>query len=147
MRRCASLYWRKRLLLCGKHTGFDLKLSIHNPLQVKIGNNTTINERVLIQACDDSLVIIGNNVVISYGAMLLTGGLDYLNKLDQSKHQTSSIIIEDSVWIGAGSIILPGVKIKKGAVVAAGSIVTKSVETNCVVGGNPAKLLKKLNCK
>ena len=52
------------------------------------------------------------------------------------------IVIEDDVWIGTGSIILPGVKIGKGAVVAAGSVVTKDVEAFTVVAGNPAKFLK-----
>lgn len=52
------------------------------------------------------------------------------------------VVIEDDVWIGARSIILPGVKVQKGAVIAAGSIVTKSVDSCAVVGGNPAKIIK-----
>lgn len=53
------------------------------------------------------------------------------------------IIIDDDVWIGAGAIILTGVTIGKGSVIAAGSIVTKDVEPYTIVGGNPAKLIKK----
>ncbi len=52
------------------------------------------------------------------------------------------VIIEDDVWIGGRVIILPGVHIKKGAVIGAGSVVTKDVPEYAIVGGNPAKILK-----
>jgi acetyltransferase-like isoleucine patch superfamily enzyme len=52
------------------------------------------------------------------------------------------VVIEDDVWIGTGAIILPGVKIGIGAVVGAGSVVTKDVPNFAVVFGHPAKLLK-----
>lgn len=52
------------------------------------------------------------------------------------------VIIEDDVWIGARAIILPGRKIGKGAIIGAGSVITKDVPPNAIVGGNPAKVLK-----
>lgn len=55
------------------------------------------------------------------------------------------IVIEDGVWIGAGSTILLGVTIGKGSVVASGSVVTKDVPPLCVVGGVPAKMIKKID--
>lgn len=58
--------------------------------------------------------------------------------------QTRPIIIEDEVWIGAGSIITQGVTIGRGSVVAAGAVVTKSVEAYVLVGGVPAKVLRTL---
>ena len=51
-------------------------------------------------------------------------------------------MIEDDVWIGANAIILKGVTLGKGCVVAAGSVVTKSVPANALVGGNPARIIK-----
>ena len=54
------------------------------------------------------------------------------------------IIINDGVWIGMNSIILPGVTIGKKAVVAAGSVVTKNVPDYCIVAGNPAKIIREL---
>ena len=54
------------------------------------------------------------------------------------------IIIEDDVWIGSGAIITQGVRVGKGAIIAAGAIVTKDVEPFSVVGGVPAKLIKRL---
>ncbi len=56
---------------------------------------------------------------------------------------TAPITICDGVWIGARAIILPGVTMGEGAVVAAGAVVTKDVESWAVVGGNPAKFIKK----
>ncbi len=53
-----------------------------------------------------------------------------------------AVIIEDDVWIGARTIILPGITIYKGAVVAAGAVVTKDVPSYAIVGGNPARVLK-----
>ena len=55
------------------------------------------------------------------------------------------IVIEDEVWIGAGATILGGVRIGRGAVVAAGAVVGRDVESLCVVGGVPARLLKRIN--
>ena len=56
----------------------------------------------------------------------------------------ADIVIEDGCWIGAGAIILPGVTIKMGVVVAAGSVVTKDCEENCLYAGNPARKIKEL---
>lgn len=56
-----------------------------------------------------------------------------------------SIFIGKGVWIGANSTILPGVHIGDGAVIAAGAVVTKDVEENCLYGGVPAKLIRKLD--
>lgn len=53
-----------------------------------------------------------------------------------------SIVIEDNVWIGANCIILPGVRIGFGSIIAAGSVVTKSIPSMCIAGGNPAKVIK-----
>ncbi len=52
------------------------------------------------------------------------------------------IIIEDDVWIGANSVILPGVTIKKGAIIGAGSVVTKDVPQYAIVCGNPAHIIR-----
>jgi acetyltransferase-like isoleucine patch superfamily enzyme len=57
------------------------------------------------------------------------------------------IVIEDDVWLGAGSVITDGVRIGKGAVVAAGAVVTKDVPPHTVVGGVPAKIIKEINGK
>ena len=52
------------------------------------------------------------------------------------------VVIENDVWIGANSIILPGVTVSKGAIIGAGAVVTKDVPEYAIVGGNPAKVIK-----
>ena len=59
-------------------------------------------------------------------------------------HVDGSIVIEDGAWIGAGAIILPNVVVGARSVVGAGSVVTRSVPPGCVVAGNPARLLRRL---
>ena len=57
------------------------------------------------------------------------------------------IIIEEDAWIGAGTIILPGIHIGKGAIIGAGSVVTKDVEPYTIVAGNPARIIRKVDVK
>lgn len=78
-------------------------------------------------------VTIGSKAVIMMGAVL-AGVIEPPN--------AAPVIIEDDVLIGANAVILEGIRIKKGAVVGAGAIVTKDVEANCVVVGNPARVIK-----
>tara|TARA_R100001509_G_C4883381_1_gene221027 strand:+ start:5020 stop:5448 length:429 start_codon:yes stop_codon:yes gene_type:complete len=80
---------------------------------------------------------IGDNTIFSYGVKIVSANHsvhDYGRWIE-----VPPISIGSSVWIGANAIILPGVQIGDGAVIAAGSVVTKSVEANTVVAGNPAK--------
>ncbi|QEK11447.1 acyltransferase [Crassaminicella thermophila] len=89
---------------------------------------------------------IGKNVMMGPEVMIYTSNhrIDDLDKpiIMQGETPKELVEIEDDVWIGARAIILPGIKIGKGAVVAAGAIVTKDVPKFAVVGGNPAKIIK-----
>ncbi|WP_461453691.1 acyltransferase [Mucilaginibacter sp.] len=86
---------------------------------------------------------IGNNVNISTQVVIWTLHHDY-NSPDFAQ-AGSPVIIEDYVWLCSRAIILPGVTIGEGAVVAAGAVVTKNVEPYTVVGGVPAKYIAKRN--
>ncbi|MGI9114693.1 MAG: acyltransferase [Chthoniobacterales bacterium] len=66
----------------------------------------------------------------------------YANRPPRPKLETRPVIIRDNVWIGMNAVILKGVTIGDNSVVAAGSVVTKSVASNCVVAGNPAQVVK-----
>ncbi len=65
-----------------------------------------------------------------------------MDEVNKKLGDDTDIVIEDDVWLGVNSIILSGVVIKKGAIVGAGSVVTKSVEPYSIVAGNPAQLIK-----
>lgn len=86
---------------------------------------------------------IGKNVSISPDVKIITATHD-LNSTD-FKYLTRKVNIGNYVWIGTASIILPGVRIGEGAVVAAGSVVSRNVDDYSVVAGNPAKKIKSRN--
>ena len=69
---------------------------------------------------------------------------DTTKRIDEQGVSTQPVVIGDDVWIGANAVILPGVTIGRHCVVAAGAVVTKDVPDNTVVGGVPAKIIKKL---
>jgi acetyltransferase-like isoleucine patch superfamily enzyme len=90
-------------------------------------------------------IIIGGHVFIGPEVMLITGGHEIgkpTYRLGPLSPQP--ILIEEGVWLGARCTILPGITIGRGAVVAAGAVVTKDVAPNTLVGGTPAKLIRDL---
>lgn len=110
-----------------------------------VGENTYIGEFNNIRAAGGKIEI-GANCLISQHVSLI--GINHGIRKDQliinsewdyTKH---SIIIEDDVWIGSHSVILPGVKLSKGVIVAAGSVVNKSIPEFAIVGGVPAQIIK-----
>jgi acetyltransferase-like isoleucine patch superfamily enzyme len=111
---------------------------------VHIGNNVRIGiSNVIIGPVSiGDYVIIAQNVVVSG---LNHSYQDVKIPISLQKCTSSEVKIEDEVWIGANSVITAGVTIGKHAVVAGGSIVTKNVLPYTIVGGNPAKVIKKFN--
>jgi acetyltransferase-like isoleucine patch superfamily enzyme len=105
---------------------------------LSIGSFSTIG-RVEIALHD--LVTIGNYVCINDGAIILSASHDVLDPL--WNHKKAPIIIDDYAWIATNAIILPGVRIGKGAVVGAGAVVSKNVSDYEIVIGNPAKVISK----
>lgn len=103
---------------------------------------------------DNEKLDIGNYVSIAPGVKFLLGGNHYYNTFstypfkvmylgeEREAYSNGPIVVNDDVWIGTDSIILSGVNIGKGAVIAAGSVVTKDVAPYSIVGGNPAKTIK-----
>ena len=107
-------------------------------------SNLTVGEFSFIGRVEIALhdkVSIGNYVCINDGALLLSATHDVLDPLWQ--HKKSPIHIGDYAWIATNAILLPGVKIGRGAVVGAGAIVSKDVEAYAIVIGNPAKAINK----
>lgn len=109
---------------------------------VSLGNNSGIGVNAFIA----SHVDIGNDVMMGPDCIILTSNHGFDNRSIPMWQQKSSsprpVVIEDDVWIGTRVIILPGVHIGKGSIIAAGSVVTHNVEPYSIVGGNPAKLIR-----
>jgi len=130
------------LRLFGSKIGKGLVLkpgaNVKFPWKLRIGNNCWIGENVWIDNLDN--VYIGNNVCISQGAMLLTGNHDY-SKVSFD-YRNGPISIEDGVWIGANSVVCPGITCKSHSILTVGSIATKSLEDYGIYQGNPALMLR-----
>jgi acetyltransferase-like isoleucine patch superfamily enzyme len=107
---------------------------------VNIGKNCLIDTRNW--SSEPYLVTIGNNCQITHCVSIYThGGGQAIRAIDSNFDVFGKVVIEDWAYIGAYSQIMPGVTIGEGALVAAGSVVTKSVAPHTVVGGNPARYI------
>ena len=104
------------------------------PWKLKIGDNCWLGENCWIDNLD--FVEIGNNVCISQGALLLTGNHDY--RLSTFDYRNSPIKLEDGVWIGAKTVVCPGVVASENSILTVGSVATKAMEGNGIYQGNPA---------
>lgn len=121
----------------GLYRGFEVR----GPRKLSIGAGTIVGHNALLDARMG--LTIGNNVNISNEVMIWSLHHDY-NSPDFAE-TGQPVIIEDYVWLCSRAIILPGVTIGKGAVVAAGAVVTRNVQPYTVVGGVPAKPIAKRN--
>lgn len=118
---------------------------IDSPAKLKIGDNVSINRGCVINAAGG--VTIFNDVLVGPGVVIYSQNHNYddINqKINKQGYNLSPVLIRENVWIGARVIILPGVKIGSNSIIGAGSVVTKNVESNVVVAGNPAKEIKNL---
>lgn len=118
-------------------------VKIYAPWNLEITNGSVLGPRV--EVYNKAPVKLGGGVVVSQDAYLCTASHDVTSPTMQLVKKP--IVIEDNAWIAAHAIILPGVVIGKAAVVGAGAVVTKDVEPWTVVGGNPAKFVKKRELK
>ncbi len=120
--------------------GFVIKpgVNIKYPWFLIVGDDVWLGEKAWI----DNFVIvkIGNNVCISQEAMLLTGNHDFT--LSTFEMIPKEINLKDGAWVGAKTVVCPGVTINKNAVLTVGSVATKDLEADGIYQGNPAKLLK-----
>ena len=119
----------------GKGVVIKPNVNIKYPWKLSLGNYVWIGERVWIDNLDN--VMIGNHVCISQGAMLICGSHNYKQK--SFDLITKEITLNDGVWIGAKSIILPGVVAESHAILSAGSVISKNLESFTVYKGNPAE--------
>jgi acyl-CoA synthetase (AMP-forming)/AMP-acid ligase II/acetyltransferase-like isoleucine patch superfamily enzyme/acyl carrier protein len=110
---------------------------LHRMRGVSVGKNVSIGLSALIETAFPKLVSIGDNVSIGIRAVIIGHFRDSTTEAEAGSQPT--VRIEDDVYIGPGVIVLPHVTIGRGAVVSAGSVVTRSVPPQTLVQGNPAK--------
>jgi acetyltransferase-like isoleucine patch superfamily enzyme len=157
--------WRLRLKSLGKGSYIKKGVIIEgNPKRISIGKNFKIWHRCFIGMgkgeliignngllgvncylnVSDSKIIIGDGVAIAPFCQIYSYSHHYLpgSSITES-YKIGEVVIEDDVLIGCNTVILPGVRIGTGAIVAAGSVVISDVESRTIVGGVPAKFIKK----
>jgi len=136
--------------------GFGLRISTSSKFgrgvfvqdygKLRIGDKSVINNQVYFDSSHE--VFVGNGCDIGFKSCFITSThtleSDFHNDRPLDEKACGPIIIEDFVWVGANATILPGVTVKRGAVIGACSLVTKDVEENSVVIGIPAKKVKSL---
>ena len=137
----------------GKSTsiGAFSTIIVRDELEHKGGSSLVIGERCYIGEGNNiraggGKIEIGSDCLISQNITIVASNHQFkkgtkINKQAWSR-DSNYVIIGSDVWIGASVVILPGVRIEDGAVIAAGSIVTKSVPKNAIVAGNPSRVVK-----
>jgi acetyltransferase-like isoleucine patch superfamily enzyme len=138
--------WGRKNATIGKKSKIHPTVIFRQGERIKIGSNCLINHNNVFQAGKlKGQIIIGNYV--QTGANVMIFAFNHCTELSgipmiEQDYLDGDIIIEDDVWIGAGSIILAGVHIAKGAVIAANSVVNKNIPEYAIAGGVPAKVIK-----
>lgn len=128
-------------------SNFEL-VDVNNRGILNIGNNTMIGHRNVISVA--SRIDIGNYVTFSPEIRVRDNDGHHFDPVKRRKNigiekeNIKPVVIEDDVWIGAFTLINKGVRIGRGAIIGAGSVVTKDIPPLCIAAGNPAKVIKKI---
>lgn len=125
----------------GEKTYFEHNVFIGGRGKVRFGRSCQINQNAFIEEAE-----IGNYVMIAPNVTIISSSHNH-DRLDipmifQGETTGKKVIIGDDVWLGRNVLVMPGVKIGKGSIVAAGAVVTKDVPEYKIVGGVPARILK-----
>lgn len=137
-RRLRILVLRLWLGAIGRSTGVQRGCRFLNGRKIRIGERCVINFGSLLDGRKFSITI-GDDVSIGPEASILSLGHD--PQSPSFEDRGGNVLVGDRVWIGYRAIVLPGVSIGEGAVVGAGSVVTKNVDPYTIVAGNPAKVI------
>ena len=136
----------QRLYLIRRFKSRGQNVSVHMPVCISGAENITVGDNAslgaFVQMWGEGGIQIGNRVMIGSHTAITSLTHDYRAECMQKTLLRRRVVIGDDVWIGAHCVVMPGITVGKGAVVGAGSIVTKDVEPYSIVVGDPARLLK-----
>jgi len=137
--RSLRRFWLRRILASFGPSAFvGLGVTLMKPVNIQLGARSVVNSDCILDG-RDAPIHIGDDTDIGTHSHIWTLEHD----VNDPQHGTKGgpVVIEDHVWIASRVTILPGVKIGRGAVVAAGAVVTKDVPSLAIVGGVPAKVI------
>lgn len=165
-------FWSRRLGALGPEAQLGHGLHVKGPSRIRIGARFTCWRDCVIAACDDGTVRIGDGVGLNQGVYLnaCNGGRidiaddviigpytvmrtsdhrfsDPARPIVTQGHTPGEIVIETDVWLGAHVTVVGGVRIGRGAVVAAGAVVTRDVDPMTLVAGVPARLIRRRDAR
>lgn len=112
--------------------------------ELVIGDRVALNSNVMINADNGGKIVIGNCVIVGPNVVLRASNHSFHKKeipIREQDHEAGIIIIEDDVWLGSGVVVLPNVRIGRGSVIGAGSVVTKDIPPFSVAVGVPAHVI------
>ncbi len=130
---------------CGDNVSIHPGVYLFNLQNMKFGDNVSIHPMCYLDAAGE--ILIGDNVSIAHSTSILSTNHTWDNidlPIKYNKETFSKVVINSDVWIGCGVRILAGVTIASRSVVAAGAVVTKSVEPNSLIGGIPGRKIKEI---
>lgn len=126
----------------------DETLRVFPPFYTDFGKNITIGKNVFINACchfqDQGGIILGDGCLIGHNVVFATLNHGFA-PADRASLYPAPIVLGKNVWIGSNSTLLQGIRIGDNAVIGAGSVVTKDVPANTIVGGVPARILRQID--
>ncbi len=135
---------------CGERVTFAKNCSISGAKNLHIGTNVSLSSATIL--CTRAKLIIGDDVMFGPHVTVVTGDhridipdrpMISIKDSEKLPENDQDVVIENDVWVGANAIILKGVTIGTGSVICAGAVVTKDVPPYSIVGGVPAKVIKK----
>ena len=147
---CAP-FIKRSFASCGRSVSIPRGCRFSGIENISVGSRVAFGSGLTVLTTKAKLII-GDDVMFGPNVTIVTGdhridipGRTMYSVTDAEKlpENDADVVIENDVWVGAGVIILKGVTIHTGSVIAAGSVVTKDVEPYSIVGGVPAKLIKK----
>lgn len=125
----------------GRQVGVRWPVAVYAPERLEVGDQVQIGEHCVLRA--NGGLTIGDRVLVAANVVITTRAHPVVPPRF-GVEADAPIAIGDEVWIGAGAVVLPGVSIGEGSVVAAGAVVTADVPPGVVVGGVPARVLKQI---
>lgn len=147
---CKSLSPKLLRWLASNHPDNRTRKIFLNLTNVRIGDGTVINAGFVVSDDYLPLLTIGERVAISPNVTVICASSPNNSKLSETKGVSEKYIkslpisIGDDTWLGAGVIVLPGVRIGKNCIVGAGAVVNKHIEDNSVVVGNPVRAIREI---
>ena len=126
---------------------YQVTVTLHRMRGVKIGKQSHVARGVILDERNPELIEIGKGVAVTSGVMILCHQRD-LSEYTPGMYamhcpfKEGKVVVKDGAHLGIGSIIMPGVTIGEGAVIGAGSVVTRDIPPYCVAVGVPAKVIK-----